>query len=191
MKWQKRHTQSLTPTEYEQCLALMEADRRQKVLQIPQEERRKATVLGEWLAKTMLATQSSLPIEQIELLRTPKGKPYAKGLAEFSISHSGPWVVVALSHRPVGIDVECLRPIDLKLAQRVCTERDLAFLFTGEPLFEKTEDPALLACFFKIWTAKEAYFKQQGTGITNLKSVNYQDLAPLHFEEDGCIITII
>ena len=26
--------------------------------------------------------------------------------------------------------------------------------------------------FFEIWTAKEAYFKKCGTGITNLKSVN-------------------
>jgi phosphopantetheinyl transferase len=50
---------------------------------------------------------------------------------------------------------------------------------------------ALLTRFFKIWTAKEAYFKQQGTGITDLKAVHYHDLAPLHFEEDGCMITII
>lgn len=191
MEWQKRHIDSLTKTEYDRCLALMTPDRQKKVLQIPQEERRKATVLGEWLAKTMLAGQSGLPIEQITLRRTPKGKPYANGLAEFSISHSGPWVAVALSGRPVGIDIEVLRPMDLKIAGRVCTKQELAYLFNGNPPLGQTEDPALLARFFKLWTAKEAYFKQQGTGITNLKSVNYQDLAPLHFEEDGCIITII
>lgn len=191
MEWQLRSIQSMAPTEYDRCLRLMEPARRQKVLDMRHEQSRRATVLGEWMIKTALAAQSGLPEEQIVLHRTEAGKPYAQDLAIFfNLSHSGEWVALALDDRPIGIDIEILRPLDLKIAKRVCTASDLDFLFRGAPIFEKTEDPTLLDRFFRIWTAKEAYFKQIGTGITDLKAISYADLSPQHFHDKDLMITI-
>ena len=41
-----------------------------------------------------------------------------------------------------------------------------------------------------VWTAKEAYFKAQGTGITELKSVNTLDLQVEFAEKDDFIIAL-
>lgn len=168
MVWMKRSLTSLTETEYERCLALMEPERRQKVLALKNEPRRRAAILGEWLAKTMLAEQSGLPLEEITVLRTEKGKPYAEGLPYFSITHSGDHVAVAVSETPIGIDMEKLRPIDPRTAARIGA------------------DPAR---FFEEWCAKEAHYKIYGN--PNFKEIDYNALSPIHFYEDGYVITII
>lgn len=192
MEWHLRSIQTLEPTEYDRCLLLMEPERRERVQRMRHEPGRRATVLGEWMVKTALAERCGLPPEAIMLRRTEKGKPYAEDLpVQFNLSHSGKWVALALDDRPIGIDIEVLRPMDLKIARRVCTESDLAYLFEGTPLFQKTEDPALIDRFFRIWTAKEAYFKCVGTGITDLKAVSYADLNPRHFYKSNCIITLV
>ena len=168
MIWKKRTLDSLTPAEESRCLALMEPERREQVLNINHEPRRKAAILGEWMAKTMLAEQSGIPMEEIHLLRTEKGKPYAEGLPYFSITHTENRVAVAVSDRPVGIDMERLRPADPRLAERIGADPDR---------------------FFEEWTAKEAHYKIYGN--PDFKSIRYEDLSPLHFYQEGYLITII
>lgn len=169
MDWKKRSIQSFSETEYQQCLALMEPARRAQVDEMTREERRLATVLGEWMAKSLLAKESGVPVEEIRICRTEKGKPYAEGLPlHFSISHSGEWVVAAVSDCPIGIDIEGLRPVEPRLAHRIGAEPSR---------------------FFEEWTAKEAHFKIHGN--PNFKTIPYADLTPQHFYEDGYIITII
>ncbi len=192
MDWFKRRIDTLAPDEYDRCLALMPAGRRAQAERHLRPQNRLATVLGEWMVKTALAERCRIPVEEIRLERTGQGKPYAAGLPlHFSVSHSGDWVAVALDRRPIGIDIEMLRPLDLRIAKRVCTQTELRLLFDGPPLFAPTADPLLLRRFFEIWTAKEAFFKQIGTGITDLQAVSYEKLRPLHFYEDGLILTVI
>lgn len=167
MKWQKRSIHTFSETEYDRCLSIMEPARREKVLGM-NPERRKATVLGEWMAKTLLAEKSGLPVEQIAILRDEKGKPFAEVPSYFSITHSGEWVAVAVSERPVGIDMEKIRPVDPRLGERIGAKPER---------------------FFEEWTAKEAHFKIYGN--PNFKEIDYRTLSPLHFYEEGYILTII
>ncbi len=167
MKWQKRSVSAFSKTEYDRCLSLMEPTRKEKVLAMA-EHRRKTTVLGEWMVKTMLSERSGLPVDEIAILRTEKGKPYAEDLPYFSISHSGEWVVAAVSENPVGIDIEQVRPVDLRLAERIGAKPER---------------------FFEEWTAKEAHFKIYGN--PNFKGIEYEALSPTHYYDGDYIITII
>ena len=63
----------------------------------------------------------------------------------FNLSHSHGAAVCALHDKPVGIDVEKLRPAPRRLADGL-------------------EDEA----FFRLWTAREATIKRQGLGIGSL-----------------------
>lgn len=63
----------------------------------------------------------------------------------FNLSHSRGAAVCALHDKPVGVDVEKLRPAPPRLAGGM-------------------EDEA----FFRLWTAKEATIKQQGKGVATL-----------------------
>ena len=98
---------------------------------------------------------------------------------EFSITHSGDWVAVAFDTEPIGIDLEVRRPINEKLARRLCTEQDLSHL-KGDFNLRLLE----------LWTAKEAHFKRIGTGITNLKSVSYAQLNVQHIVTEDYVISI-
>lgn len=92
-----------------------------------------------------LALEREYGLRQMpEIAREPGGKPYFPGRPDicFNLSHSHGAAVCALHDKPVGIDVEKLRPAPPRLA-------------------EGMEDEA----FFRLWTAREAAVKRRGEGI--------------------------
>ncbi len=85
------------------------------------------------------------------------GKPYIENGKRFNLSHSGDYVVLALSEFEVGCDVEVTRDADYKrLGKIVFHENELKKL-------DETEDKK--AYFFKLWTSKEAFIKCLGEGF--------------------------
>lgn len=85
------------------------------------------------------------------------GKPYIENGKYFNLSHSGDYVILALSEFEVGCDVEVTRDADYKrLGKIVFHENELKKL-------DETEDKK--AYFFKLWTAKEAFIKCLGEGF--------------------------
>lgn len=121
------------------------------------------------LARKLIADWCHIIPENIKFDTNKYGKPYAINLnVEFNISHSGNIVICAIDNKPVGIDIEQIRPIDLKIAKRICSENELRYLFGYPPKetdFNKTDDTAVLSRFFELWTAKEAYSKCLGNGL--------------------------
>lgn len=85
-----------------------------------------------------------------------KGKPFFPGSPShhFNLSHSGEWVLCALSDEDeVGVDIETVRPRGENLPRYVMSDGEFA-AFDGS-----WED------FFRIWTLKEAFVKYQGGSI--------------------------
>lgn len=106
---------------------------------------------------------------------TPSGKPFIPGGPEFSISHSGEMVVVALSQSgEVGIDIEKIRAIEVDDFSNYVPE------IAG--LKGKLGDDQLSTIFFDCWTRKEAVLKGYGSGLSvPLDQVVIQgDMAHLH-----------
>lgn len=155
----------------------MSAEKKARVDRFRQPDDKKRTVAGEMLARKAIAQWCGVDTVSIKFDTTEHGKPFAVGLdVEFNISHSGDMVVCAISDQPVGIDIELIRPVDLRTAKHFCTPEDLEYLFGHTPSedeFIKTEEEAILHRFFQIWTAKEAYCKCIGTGIADLVNISY------------------
>ena len=173
MKWYKYDIRNLTPSEYAKWYSLMNKDKQVRVDRFRFEDDKKRTIAGEMLARKAIAEWCDVSAESIVFEKTETGKPYAKGLpVEFNISHAGDMVVCAVDDKPVGIDVEKIRPIDLKVAKRICTDEELSYLFGHIPTeqdFTYTTDTEILTRFFKLWTAKEAYGKCLGVGIRDIR----------------------
>lgn len=93
-----------------------------------------------------------------EIQKTPLGKPYFPrfpGL-QFSLSHSGPWVLCAVSSAPVGVDIEEIRLRGPSLPRYALTEKEYTrFCQLGG------DWPA----FYALWTRKEAWCKYTGQGL--------------------------
>lgn len=168
MKWYKYDIRNLSDAEYDKWYSLMSEAKKRRVDRFRFADDKKRTVAGEMLARKAIAEWCRVIPESITFDINEHGKPYAKDLpVEFNISHSGDMVVCAVDDRAVGIDVEQIRPIDLSIAKRICTKKELMYLFGHAPVAEDfacTPNHEVLMRFFEIWTAKEAYGKCNGVG---------------------------
>ena len=158
---------------------MMSIEKQQRVKAFKQIDDRKRTVIGEMLARKMLSEYCHISEQQIFFKIGEHGKPYAVNCAEFNISHSKNMVVCAISDNSVGIDVEKIRPIGINILHKLCTDRDLEYMFGNMVSFNDL--PACfsnkeLKRFYELWSAKEAYFKCVGTGLKNLKSISMDKL---------------
>ena len=101
-----------------------------------------------------------------------KGKPYVKGAKQFSISHSGDYVVLAVDDSaPIGVDIEGRSEASQSLIDHVCSEPEIDFIRNhGQD------------SFFEIWTKKEALIKCTGTGMSvPLKSINVAENGKIEY----------
>jgi 4'-phosphopantetheinyl transferase len=79
----------------------------------------------------------------------------------FNVSHSGDWVLIAISRMRVGVDVEQIRPdfpVD-DLLDSICSPKERAWIYKG------ADDIRL--SFYQLWTRKEALVKATGKGISD------------------------
>ena len=161
----------ITADEYARAYSLMSAEKKQRVDRFRFDEDKKRSTAGEILARKLISAHCGTPAESIAFCTGEQGKPFANGLdVELNISHSGEIVICTVSDKPVGIDVEMISDINTSVADRFCTDSELAFLRD-----KSITHAEALNCFYRIWTFKEAYLKRAGTGIANvdLKSAQY------------------
>ncbi len=170
MKWYQSDIRNLSEVEYKKWYSLMSDSKKKRVDRFRFKDDKKRTVVGEMLARKAITEWCSIAVEDIIFDITEHGKPFVKGLTvEFNISHSEDIVVCAINDKPIGVDIEKIRPIDLSIAKRICTDEELNYIFNHTPTesdFSYTEDVALLTRFFEIWTAKEAISKFLGKGLS-------------------------
>ncbi len=112
-----------------------------------------------------------LPAQQV-IVREEGEKPrFLSGDVHFNLSHSHGATVLAMSHAPIGVDIEKVRPV----------HRDKF------PFIEAENDED----FFREWTRRESYVKFTGKGIAGIRG----EIPPeTHFEQfdvfDGYITSV-
>jgi 4'-phosphopantetheinyl transferase len=109
------------------------------------------------------------------------------GTPSFSLSHSSDVAVVAIAPERVGVDVEVVRPrryLD-RVARRVLTDGELT-------QWGALPEPEQLAMFLRAWTAKEAYLKMLGVGLTrSLRDVPAHDATTWPGWPPGAITSVV
>lgn len=122
-------------------------DDRAKQLMAMRNPRRKKEMEAVWLLLSYALGQEGMSLEQIHPRLLPSGK-WTGNDVNFSLSHEGKRVAVALSSHPIGIDIVLNndRRLSDRLRQHISTPEELASDWTTGALF----------------TAKEAVFKRDG-----------------------------
>ena len=122
--------------------------------------------------------------DPISFVYNEYGKPYLYEYPHifFNISHCKSGVVCALAEIEIGIDIQCIRPFDWKVAQRVCSKSELLLL-------KEADNPEHLFC--KLWTRKEAYAKSTGVCLSSVFQTDFTNFEKVGFEtweeDDYCI----
>ena len=131
----------------------------------PQHQRRYQAVHG--ILRMILARYVNLDPAQINFTHSDRGKPYLTDDCnplnlQFNLSHSENMAIVGISRdRRIGVDLEKIRSMENaeQLAQRFFCVSEHRLLTQAIP-----EERDKL--FFQLWTAKEAYLKATGEGIS-------------------------
>jgi 4'-phosphopantetheinyl transferase len=117
--------------------------------------------IGDLLIRAIACRYLGVKNSELQFQTNKYGKPYLAGIKDFNfnLSHSGKWVVCAVDHDAVGIDVETFTPIDLNIAPTFCSPKELAYIM-GNPEKER------ICRFYDVWTLKESYIKALGQGLS-------------------------
>lgn len=114
------------------------------------------------LAGNILLLRGLMDLGRIEyslqdLKYTEFQKPYINDSISFNISHSGEFVVCAISEsNKVGTDIEEIHPIPFD---------DFTTLFSKQEWDEVINSDNKFHAFFTLWTKKEAFLKVIGCGL--------------------------
>ncbi len=132
----------------------------------------------------------ALPEGPLEFLYNCYGKPYLPGNPlYFSLSHSGDYVICAVSEEEIGADIEKNEPVSEGIAGKILTESETS---EWESL-PKSDDAAQLRTDWLIqkWTEKESIAKLLGGGL----HIRFQTLSASDYDvvtevRDGYRITV-
>lgn len=110
-----------------------------------------------------------------EILKNEYGKPFLTDGRFFNISHSGKYVLFALSDCEIGCDIEQFHYVNaLRTGRTVFTDDEMNLLLAGADR---------LGTFFNLWTKKESLLKCMGEGFH--RSAKSVDVRFDVFEEKG------
>lgn len=128
-----------------------------QVLRFMKWEDRQRSLFGKMLLKKGLQLLG-LSAYSLEALKyTNYSKPYFDNSIDFNISHSGDYIVCAISKTgKLGIDIEWIQPIPLCGFEEQFSEKEWRQII-------KAKDN--LHAFYTYWTQKEAFIKAIGTGL--------------------------
>lgn len=119
-------------------------------------KRREQFIAARWQARLLLAQAHGGAARDWRLEAPAAAPPFVEGRPDLfvSISHSGGFTACAVSHAPIGLDLESpQRQRELEgLIELCCTPAERA-------LFAAADSEAL---FYELWTVKEAWLKRRG-----------------------------
>jgi len=108
----------------------------------------------------VLAKETGIFAERLQYEYNEWGKPALVGSdIHFNLSHSGDYVVLAVSDQPIGIDVEHKTKNYESLAKRCFCPEEYADIMSVD-----TREGQEIR-FLEYWTMKEAYIKLRGEGM--------------------------
>lgn len=118
------------------------------------------------------------PLNQIKT--TTKGRPFINDTVDFNITHSGDYVVCAIStNGKVGVDIEKHRTLKLNVAERYFTNEECN-------LIDASTHPQ--ATFFDFWAIKESAIKCDGRGVEVLQKTYIENVLSINKQSSNTII---
>lgn len=181
MEWLFGKITEIQEKEYEEIYSVLSQSRKAHIDRLKTSEARKRSLMGEGLIRRLLKDNGI----EAKVERAESGKPYLKNCPYYiSISHSDEAVVAAISEKPVGIDIERLRPVSERLIKRAAMAHEAEYIMeaSGEERDRR---------FFEIWTMKEALFKKSDTTRREFLSIDTKGTPKESFIIEDYLITIV
>lgn len=155
-------------------------ERRKKILAAKQKQKRLQS-LGAGLLLNHVFHKHGISVDTLRA--DENGKPIAEGIC-FNLSHSGDYVICAVSEKPVGCDIEKIKEAPTQVEKRAFSPDENAYLkqFSGDAYNRE---------FFRLWTKKESFLKMKGIGIrVPLRTLEMAECYFKEYEISGYQVTV-
>lgn len=136
-------------------------------------------------ARKILSEYLNIDHNSLVMCKNEFGKPYLKNKnypdIHYNISHTKGVIVCAVSNEPIGIDIERIKKLNKRIAERFFTKNEQNYIFSDNGKQDER--------FIEIWTKKEAYVKWIGKGMEvpfesfDVMTMESPNLYHIHFRE--------
>lgn len=144
----------------EQCYSQLDENELKRAVSYRQEKDRNRFILNRGMLRHILALYLKRSPAGIQLLPGQNKKPKIADSVHlhYNVSHSGDWILIALSGAPIGIDVEYINP-DFNFSEVL----PVSFSEQEKKVIDSSIHP--LNDFYGFWTRKEALLKATSKGM--------------------------
>ena len=108
--------------------------------------------------RSLLSSYLKNQLSREELLKNENGKPYFANGPYFNISHSGKYVLMAVSTTEIGVDIEEIKLKDMSSLVRIFNEAEAKMI-------KEHSD------FYYLWCAKESLIKCMGLSVSKVREI--------------------
>ena len=148
----------LIKKEFDALLPFLSPDKKERIQRFHFFRDARNCLLGDILARVEICRFTDLSMKQIEFAVNEYEKPFVVGkpCIQFNISHTGHYIACVIADEPVGIDIELIKDVDMKIAERFFTPDETVYIMKGQQVNR----------FYEIWTKKESRIKWEGKGLS-------------------------
>lgn len=155
---------AVSQDSFEELFRLLDSSERERAARFKVPEPRHQFVISRAFLRIALGRYLQRGPDRVSFVITEHGKPELPAGSDlhFNLSHTEGAAVIAITRaRPVGVDVERIRQNlnPLELADRFFSREESEWLRAQPPSQQ-------FSAFFACWTAKEAYVKACGGGLS-------------------------
>lgn len=136
-------------SHHHSLLKSLSEEQKQKALRFKHEKDQIRSILSSCLINKL---------SKEEVKRNENGKPYFENGPYFNISHSGDYVMMAVSSKEIGLDIEENVPKDMTMLIKLFNEAEAKMINEH-------------ADFYYLWCAKESLIKCMGSSINKIKEI--------------------
>lgn len=181
--------ETIDKTSFYKLFLHISKERQEYIKHLTSDIDKKLSLFAELMIRMIAMEHLEISNSKILFSKSQYGKPFIKGHAEFqfNISHTKCGIIVMISDKTVGADIEKIKPAEIKIANRFFTNYEQDYIIECSNKLNE--------CFFEIWTKKEAYVKYAGKGFSiSLRSFDVFDEMISRklqtFNIDGYIVSI-
>lgn len=127
----------------------------------PAEKRRIVSMAARNFVRVRIARLTGRSYDSLIFSAGAHGKPYIEGCeVQFNLSHCGNVILAAFSEDEIGADIEITGRSGNAMVQRAFTQGERDYIAVAP------SEQAARRRFCEIWTAKEAFLKLHGVGLS-------------------------
>ena len=146
-------------SEYEKYAEFLTSDKKARIQNFRFNADKKLSLFSDLFVRYITCKELGLGNSDLSFTKNSFGKPYLADFPNFqyNISHTKNAILIGVSEKPIGVDIEKIKNSDLKIAERFFCKKELEHIISSDGYDQ---------AFYEIWTKKEAYIKWIGKGLS-------------------------